>query len=81
MVTYALEFGLSYYKPRQVREVYDFAKSKGYVLPTVYQGNYNPVARHYDFTLFPLLRELEIAFYACSPLAGKFSVKGAETLR
>ena len=63
-----------------MRRVYDYAKSKGYVLPTVFQGNYNPVARHYDATLFPLLRELKIAFYAYSPLAGGFLVKDIETL-
>ena len=54
---------------------------KGYVLPTVFQGNYNPVARHYDTTLFPLLRELNIAFYAYSPLAGGFLVKDPNVLR
>ena len=63
-----------------MRRVYDYAASKGYVLPTVFQGNYNPVARHYDTTLFPLLRELNIAFYADSPLAGGFLVKDAQTL-
>lgn len=63
-----------------MRRVYDYAKSKGYVLPTVFQGNYNPVARHYDTTLFPLLRELNIAFYAYSPIAGGFLVKDAQTL-
>ena len=74
------QFGLSNFKPEDVRRVYDYAASKGYVLPTVFQGNYNPVARHYDKTLFPLLRELNIAFYAYSPLAGGFLVKDAETL-
>lgn len=49
-------------------------------MPTVFQGNYNPVSRHYDKTLFPLLRELNIAFYAYSPLAGGFLVKDAQTL-
>lgn len=78
---YFIKFGLSNFKPEDVRQIYDFAKSKGYVLPTVYQGNYNPVARHYDKILFPLLRELKIAFYAYSPLAGGFLVKDAETLR
>ena len=67
--------------PEDVRRVYDYAKSKGYVLPTVFQGNYNPVARHHEKTLFPLLRELEIAFYAYSPLAGGFLVKDAHTLK
>ena len=51
------------------------------MLPTVFQGNYNPVARHYDTTLFPLLRELNIAFYAYSPLAGGFLVKDPSILR
>lgn len=63
-----------------MRRVYDYAKSKGYVLPTVFQGNYNPVARHYDTSLFPLLRELNIAFYAYSPLAGGFLVKDGQML-
>ena len=76
-----IKFGLSNFKPEDVKQIYDVAKSKGYVLPTVYQGNYNPVARHYDTLLFPLLRELKIAFYAYSPLAGGFLVKDAEILR
>ena len=75
------KFGLSNFKGDDVKKIYDFAKSRGYVLPTVYQGNYNPVARHYDTTLFPLLRELQIAFYAYSPLAGGFLVKDPETFR
>lgn len=75
-----LKFGLSNFAPDDVRRVYDYAKSKGYVLPTVFQGNYNPVARHYDTSLFPLLRELNIAFYAYSPLAGGFLVKDGQML-
>ena len=63
-----------------MRRVYVYAASKGYVLPTVFQGNYNPVARHYETALLPLLRELNIAFYAYSPLAGGFLVKDAQTL-
>lgn len=74
-------FGLSNFTPEDVKKVYNYAKSKGHVLPTVYQGNYNPVARLYDTTLFPLLRELKIAFYAYSPLAGGFLVKSADLLR
>ena len=60
--------------------MYDYAASKGYVLPTVFQGHYNAVARHDETALFPLLRELNIAFYAYSPLAGGFLVKDAKTL-
>ncbi|KAL2351597.1 NADP-dependent oxidoreductase domain-containing protein [Cryomyces antarcticus] len=54
---------------------------QGYVVPTVYQGNYNPVARHSEDELFPLLRKLGMRFYAYSPLAGGFLVKTAETIR
>jgi len=68
-------FGLSNFKPEQVQEVYDVASSKGYVLPTVYQGNYNPIARHAEDELFPLLRKLNIRFYAYSPIAGGFLVR------
>ena len=71
-------FGLSNFTPEEVQEVYDVAKSKGYVLPTVYQGNYSPVARHIDTTLFPLLRKLGMVFYAYSPIAGGFLTKKRE---
>ncbi len=70
-------FGLSNFTPEQVQEVYDIAKSKGFVLPTAFQGNYNPVARHYETILFPTLRKLGISFYAYSPLAGGFLTKTA----
>ena len=81
LLTLYNKFGLSNFTSDDVRKIYNFAKSRGYVLPTVYQGNYNPVARHYDTTLFPLLRELHIAFYAYSPLAGGFLVKDPEMFR
>ncbi len=50
-------------------------------MPSVFQGCYNPVARRYEKVLFPLLRKLNIAFYAYSPLAGGFLVKSAETIQ
>ncbi|KAJ4293358.1 hypothetical protein N0V90_008640 [Kalmusia sp. IMI 367209] len=68
-------FGLSNFTPAQVQAAYDIAKEKGYVLPSVYQGNYSPVARHLETILFPLLRKLNFAFYAYSPLAGGFLTK------
>jgi len=73
-------FGLSNFTPDQVQQVYNLAKEKGYPLPKVYQGNYNPVARHLETDLFPLLRKLGIAFYAYSPLAGGFLTKTAADL-
>ena len=75
-----VQFGLSNFTPEDVRKVYEYAASKGYVLPTVFQGHYNAVARRDETALFPILRKLNIAFYACSPLAGGFLVKDARTL-
>lgn len=71
-------FGLSNFKAESVRKIYDYAASKNFVLPTVYQGIFNPISRHYETSLFPLLRELKIAFYAYSPIAGGFLVKKPE---
>lgn len=73
-------FGLSNYAPQDVQRVYDVAKEKGFPLPQVYQGNYNPVARHLEKELFPVLRKLDIVFYAYSPLAGGFLTKSAADL-
>ncbi|KAJ1562896.1 hypothetical protein HK405_006270 [Cladochytrium tenue] len=68
-------FGLSNFLPHEVEEVVRVAREKGYVLPTVYQGNYNPVARGQEADLFPVLRKHGIAFYAYSPIAGGFLTK------
>jgi aflatoxin B1 aldehyde reductase len=51
------------------------------VLPTVYQGNYSPIARRQESELFPVLRKLGIAFYAYSPLAGGFLTKTAQQIQ
>ncbi|USW48038.1 Putative NADP-dependent oxidoreductase domain-containing protein [Septoria linicola] len=68
-------FGLSNYKAGDVQKVYDHCKEQGYVLPTVYQGNFSAVARKQESLLFPTLRKLDISFYAYSPLAGGFLSK------
>ena len=73
-------FGLSNYKPEEVEEVVKVCKENGFVLPTVYQGNYSPVARRQDSELFPVLRKHGIAFYAYSPLAGGFLTKTKEDI-
>lgn len=74
-------FGLSNYKAADVQKAYDIAKKNGYVLPSVYQGNYSPVARLQDTLLFPTLRKLNISFYAYSPLAGGFLTKTPEQIK
>lgn len=68
-------FGISNYSPEQVRELHAYCADKGLVRPQVYQGNYNAVARRVEADLFPVLRELGIAFYAYSPIAGGFLTK------
>jgi aflatoxin B1 aldehyde reductase len=73
-------FGLSNFSAEQVQNVYDICKEKNYVLPTAYQGNYSAIARHLESTLFPLLKQLNIVFYAYSPIAGGFLTKTAADL-
>lgn len=68
-------FGLSNYAAEDVRNIYEHQKSKGWVLPSLYQGAYNPISRHYETDLLPLLRKLGIPFYAYSPTAGGFLAK------
>jgi aflatoxin B1 aldehyde reductase len=74
-------FGISNFTPSDVEKIHSICTSNSYVLPTVYQGNYNPVSRAYETTLFPLLRKLNISFYAYSPIAGGFLVKTAEAIQ
>ncbi|KAJ9603718.1 hypothetical protein H2200_011904 [Cladophialophora chaetospira] len=69
------KLGLSNFTAAQVQEAYAYAKSKGYVLPTVFQGMYSLVARNHESTLFPTLRELGISIQAYSPVAAGFLVK------
>jgi len=73
-------FGLSNFSRAQVQQVYDISEKNGWVKPTVYQGNYNPVARHAETELFPTLKKLGIAYYAYSPIAGGFLTKTAADL-
>lgn len=71
-------FGLSNFKVEDVQRAYDLTKEKGWVVPTVYQGNYSAVARRQETLLFPTLRKLGISFYAYSPVAGGFLTKTRE---
>lgn len=73
-------FGLSNFSATQVKQVHAICKEKGYVLPSMYQGNYSAIARHLETLLFPTLKELGIAFYAYSPIAGGFLTKSAADL-
>ncbi|KAG8163954.1 hypothetical protein KVR01_005872 [Diaporthe batatas] len=74
-------FGLSNFSPEQTNEVLRICRERGFVLPTVYQGNYNAVGRLAESQLFPILRENNIAFYAYSPIAGGFLAKTTEGIK
>ncbi|KEF51968.1 uncharacterized protein A1O9_11958 [Exophiala aquamarina CBS 119918] len=74
-------FGISNLSAEEVQRLYNLAKESSFILPSVYQGNYNPVARHAEKDLFPLLRRLGIKIYAYSPLAGGFLAKTANEIR
>lgn len=50
-------FGISNFDADQTNEVLRICRERGFVLPTVYQGNYNAVARLAETELFPILRE------------------------
>jgi aflatoxin B1 aldehyde reductase len=56
-------FGLSNYAPSEVAQIVEICEKNGYVLPSVYQGQYNPLVRGGEKELFPLLRKHGIAFY------------------
>lgn len=62
-------FGLSNYRVDEIEEIVKICREKGYVAPSVYQGQYNPIVRSGESELFPVLRKYGIVFYAWSPAA------------
>ncbi|KAI0470315.1 Aldo/keto reductase [Xylaria cf. heliscus] len=81
------KLGLCNFSPEDLQQWLQVADEKGYVKPSVYQGQYNLLSRAYEDTLFPLLRKHNIQFYAFGPLAGGFLTgkltlsKGADDLK
>ncbi|RFU77889.1 aflatoxin b1 aldehyde reductase member 2 [Trichoderma arundinaceum] len=65
-------FGLSNYTAAEVEQFIKISEERGFVKPTVYQGQYNAAVRTGEKELFPVLRKHGIAFYAWSPAAGGF---------
>jgi len=53
-------FGLSNFLAKDVQKIYDVCQREGYVLPSVYQGDYSAIARKQEEELLPLLRKLGI---------------------
>ncbi|KAM0249837.1 hypothetical protein ACHAQJ_008905 [Trichoderma viride] len=66
------KFGLSNFTANEVGQVLEICERRGFVKPSVYEGQYNPVVRSGEKELFPLLRKKNIAFYAWSPAGGGF---------
>lgn len=62
--------GLCNLSPESFEEFLNICDEKGYVKPSVFQGQYNLLCRTYETTLFPLLRKHGISFVGYSPLAG-----------
>lgn len=58
------KFGLSNFTASEVEQILEICERRGFVKPSVYEGQYNPIVRGGEKTLFPLLRKNNIAFYA-----------------
>ncbi|KAJ4861224.1 aldo/keto reductase family domain-containing protein [Trichoderma breve] len=56
----------------EVEQIVEICERREFVKPSVYEGQYNPIVRGGEKTLFPLLRKNNIAFYAWSPAGGGF---------
>ncbi|KAF4455782.1 hypothetical protein F53441_1981 [Fusarium austroafricanum] len=65
-------WGVSNYRADEVQQAIDICEERGFVKPSVYQGQYNPLVRGGEKELFPILRKYGMAFYAYSPGAGGF---------
>ncbi|KAF2160515.1 hypothetical protein M409DRAFT_29135 [Zasmidium cellare ATCC 36951] len=74
-------FGVSNCSREEVEEIHGVCKTNGWLVPTVYQGGYNPLLRTTETALFPTLRRLGMVFYAYSPLGGGYFSRPTEQLR
>jgi aflatoxin B1 aldehyde reductase len=66
------KLGVSNFSAEMLSEWLQVAEEKGFVKPSVYQGQYNLLCRNHEKALFPLLRKHNISFVAYSPTAGGF---------
>lgn len=64
------QLGLSNFPAWLVAETYHICQSRGWMLPAVYQGLYNPLSRHAERELDAALDHYGMSFYAYNPLAG-----------
>ncbi len=64
------ELGLSNFPAWMIADVWHKCKQRGMVLPTVYEGVYNPLTRKAESELFLALDTFGMRFCAYNPLAG-----------
>ena len=64
------ELGLSNFPAWMVVDVWHICKSHGWILPTVYEGIYNPLTRKAEVELNDCLNYFGLRFYAYNPMAG-----------
>ena len=64
------ELGLSNFPAWLVSEVYNICKRNEWILPSVYEGVYNPLSRHAERELNKALDYYSMRFYGYNPLAG-----------
>lgn len=64
------ELGLSNFPAWMVSDVWHICHSHGWILPTLYEGIYNPLTRKAEVELNDCLKDFGLRFYAYNPLAG-----------
>lgn len=72
---YFERFGLSNFKTKQVLEIHEIAKERGYITPSVFQSGYSAAERANEEDLFPTLRRLGYSIQAYSPMAAGLLAK------
>ncbi|EED13755.1 aldo/keto reductase, putative [Talaromyces stipitatus ATCC 10500] len=68
-------FGLSNFSVAEIEDVVRISKERGFVLPTVYEGNYNAINHLIEKKLFSTIRKYNMVFHAYSPIAGGLLAK------
>ncbi|CAK9043578.1 unnamed protein product [Durusdinium trenchii] len=62
-------YGMSNYSAIEVDRCCTLCKDRGWSMPSVYQGLYNPLNRLAEAELLPVLRKFGVSFVAYNPLA------------
>jgi aflatoxin B1 aldehyde reductase len=74
-------WGISKHTAQEVETLIKICEENDFIKPSVYQGEYNPIARVVEKELFPVLRRHGIAFYAFSPAGAGFFAGNHKNVR